>query len=378
MIIIILGGFTYIRNFIDTGNPLYPLNLKLFGNTVFKGVMDKSVYSAHFKREDYSLLKLLFHEGLGPQTIIFVFPALFLALPLTFIKKKRNLDFNFIYFLVLPVLIYLIYRFIIPLANTRYLYPLLGIGIIIGFYVLKILNIPKLTANILICLCVLASMAELAKHKELIFSVIAVFFLLSFFLLLNYSKKRILIKKSIFIPLFLFSIIFLLALLEKNYVKNEFPRYVKMVKYSGFWPDAARAWDWLNSNTQNNNIAYTGRPVPFPLYGSNFKNNVYYVSVNSREPAKLHYFPGSNYNWDYDFLSLHKNLEAKGNYRFGPDYGIWLGNLIKRNTDYVFIYSLHQTKQIMFPVEDEWAKFHPDRFTRVFMSESIHIYKILR
>ena len=151
-----------------------------------------------------------------------------------------------------------------------------------------------------------------------------------------------------------------------------------MVKYSGFWPDAVKAWDWLNSNTKGNNIAYIGRPVPFPLYGTKFENNVYYVSVNKTDPAKLHYFPNSHYEWGYDFLSLHKNLEAKGNYRSNADYSVWLGNLLRRDTDFLFIYSLHQTKETIFPVEDGWAKDNPARFAPVFSNQTIHIYKILK
>ena len=137
------------------------------------------------------------------------------------------------------------------------------------------------------------------------------------------------------------------------------------------------AWDWLNRNTTGNNIAYAGRPVPFPLYGTNFKNNVYYVSVNKTEPAKLHYFTRSRYKWGYDFLSLHKNLEENGNYRSNADYSVWLNNLMKRNTSYLFIYSLHQTKEVIFPLEDEWARSNPDRFVPVFENKTIRIYKIV-
>jgi hypothetical protein len=151
-----------------------------------------------------------------------------------------------------------------------------------------------------------------------------------------------------------------------------------MVKYSGFWPDATKAWEWLNRNTKSDNIAYIGRPVPFPLYGTNFKNNVYYISVNKTEPAKLHYFPNSYYHWGDDFSGLHKNLEAKGNYRSDTDYSVWFNNLKKHNTDYLFVYSLHQTKDIKFPIEDTWAKINPTKFAPVFTNETIHIYKILK
>lgn len=377
--VVIWGSFTYIRNFMDTANPLYPLDVKLFGFNLFRGVIDKNVYGAHFKIEDYSLAKVLFHEGLGIQTIIFILPAIFLALPAAFIKNKRPLNFNLIYFLILPLLIYLAYRYIIPLANTRYLYPLLGTGMVAGFYTVKILNIPKRIIDILVAVCILASMSELAKRQELIISIIAVFLLfISLPFLIRYIKQKGFIKKPAFIFTFLAVIILSPAALETHYVKNEYPAYIKMVKYSGFWPDAVRAWDWLNSNTTGNNIAYVGRPVPFPLYGTKFKNNVYYVSVNKTEPVKLHYFTNSYYQWDNDFLNLHKNLEVKGNYRSEADYSAWLDNLSRRNTDYLFIYSLHQTKNIIFPLEDNWAGSHPQRFAPVFANKTIKIYKILR
>jgi len=388
LIIIALGGFSYIRNFIETGNPLYPLDFsaeggsassgKLFGQIIFKGVIDNNTYRAHFKIEDYSLAKLLFHEGLGVQSLIFILPSLFLGLPVTWIKKRKIGDFNLIYFLILPFLIYLIYRYVIPLANTRYLYPLLSTGIIIGFYLVEILNIPQRIISILVFICTLTSISELAKRRELITSIILTF--LAFFLLpplIKYIRQKWTIKKYLFICLFSVFIVSILILLEKDYIKNEYPRYIKTVKYSGFWPDATTAWDWLNRNTTGNNIAYVGRPVPFPLYGTNFKNNVYYVSVNRTEPAKLHYFPNSHYHWGYDFLSLHRNLEAEGNYRSDADYSVWLNNLIKRNTDYLFIYSLHQTKDIIFPLEDSWVKANTAKFSPVFTNETIHIYKIV-
>lgn len=171
-------------------------------------------------------------------------------------------------------------------------------------------------------------------------------------------------------------LIFGTATFEAWYNKAEYPRYQKMVKYSGFWPEAIKAWQWLNANTDGNNIAYTGRPVPFPLYGTNFKNNVYYTSVNSIDPAKLHYFRQSRYDWGYDFMSLHKNLEKEGNYRSQADYPVWLNNLVRRDTDFLFIYSLHQTKDIIFPIEDKWAHSHPEKFMPVFNNETIHIYKV--
>ncbi|MBU1726183.1 MAG: hypothetical protein KJ880_00930, partial [Candidatus Omnitrophica bacterium] len=169
-----------------------------------------------------------------------------------------------------------------------------------------------------------------------------------------------------------------LVILNRDYNKNEYSRYLKMVKYSGFWPDAVKAWQWLNNNTEGNSIAYVGRPVPFPLYGTKFKNNVYYVSVNKTEPAKLHYFKDSFYKWGADFESKHRSFEEKGNYRSEADYSAWLANLKKRNIDYLFIYSLHQIKGIEFPFEDSWAAEHPEKFVPAFMNQAVHIYRVIK
>ena len=378
VIIAALGGFTYFRNLLQIGNPLYPLDLKLFGHRIFKGVVDSVTYRAHFKLADYSLMKLLFHEGLGGQSLIFVFPAVFLALPVAILKKAKRMDFSLAYLLILPILLYLEYRYLIPLVNTRYLYPLLGVGMITAIYTLNLLNCPRKVVRVLAVLCVFASMTELATHAELTAALIltgVLFF--SFRPLWEYLiVKRCFRRPSV---IFLIGVVLVsgLAFLNRDYDKFEYARYIKMQKYSGFWPDALKAWDWLNSNTKASNIAYVGRPVSLPLYGTNFKNNVSYVSVNSTEPSKLEYYPQSYYRWGHDFLSQHRSFEEPGNYRGNADYPVWLTNLSKKNIDYLFVYSLHQTEEIEFPLEDRWAKAHPDKFNLVFINETVHIYKIM-
>ena len=372
----ILGGFSYIRNYIETGNPLYPLDMVISGRHIFQGVINSSVYRAHFIPEDYNLAKMLFHEGLGLQTIIFVLPGMFLALPMAILRKRRELNFILAYVMVLPILIFLVYRYLIPLANLRYLYALLGLGVALGFYTAKSFNIPKQALRLIILVCAIASMSELAKRQELVAAILVTFALFGAGLYLK-NKLRLSHKLKIVINIALaFSFLFILIIGQKIYIQNEFNGYIKMTKYSGFWPDAAKAWEWLNSNTNADNIAYAGRPVPFPLYGSQLKNNVFYVSVNKTEPAKLHYYKISRYVWGADFESEHKSFEEKNNYRSDADYSVWLNNLLNMKTRYLFVYSLHQTKNTIFPIEDSWAKSNPDRFYPAFINNTIHIYKV--
>ncbi|MBU1124807.1 MAG: hypothetical protein KKC84_02165 [Candidatus Omnitrophica bacterium] len=371
--VFLTGGFSYIRNYLATGNPFYPLELRFFDWVVFKGVMSARLYSAHFTLKDYALSKMLFHEGLGVQTLLLVFPAALIGVPV-YLWKQKKVDYGVVYFLSLPVLLYYAYRYIIPLANTRYLYPLLAVGMICGFYAAVRLRIPRRIMHGIVWVCVLASFTELAKRQELVVS--GVLTLVIFLLLVTCGKYLLRLSRPIIVCVIGVSVVLLLVA-EKYYAKNEFPRYLKMVKYSGFWPDAARAWNWLNDNTTGNNIAYVGRPVPFPLYGTRFKNNVQYISVNKTQPAMLHSFPGSRYQWGYDFESLHRNLEEPRNYRGGAEYITWRDNLARADIDFLFVYSLHQTKSIRFPLEDSWALAHPEYFTPVFSNDTIHIYKVI-
>lgn len=373
IIIAALGGFTYIRNFLLTGNLLYPLNVSLFGKTIMKGVLDITYYKAHYVASDYSLLKLLFHEGLGLQTVILIIPGIFLALPLTLIRNKEKVNFIFLYLLLIPFLLFLAFRFSIPAIATRYLYLFLGLGMVIAFYVVSALKINRKAVLMIVFICLLASLPELSRRTTLAWSFLAAGIIFTV-TLISLSKN---ILNKLTVSLITLLVIMGLGILQKEYKENEFQRYVKpkMAKRV-FWPDAARAWVWLNEHTAGSNIAYVGRPAPFPLYGTGFKNNVYYVPVNRGKPF-LHAYPAGNYRRQKDYITLHKNLEEAGNYRQNADYDVWLSNLKEMNIDFLFIYSLHQTKEVVFPLEQTWAKQHPDKFREEFSNETIRIYKIL-
>ena len=371
-IVLVFGGFSYIRNLFLTGNPFYPLEVMLFGNPVFRGVIDKATFIARREEGGDSLSKLLFHEGLGIQSILIILPATFVAFFVNFLKNKDK-DFLKNYLMLLPLFLYLIYRYVLPLPNSRYLYPMLAIGICAGFYCLNSLKVPLKKIRVIASIFILASVFDCARRIELGISFAAsLLFLVILSLILKYEKLwNILFSKRSIFAFAIFTLI-IMKILFLDYQKNEYARYIKNSRY---WPDATKAWAWLNDNTKGNNIAYVGRPVPFPLYGTNFKNNVYYVSINSQDPIQLHYLKHSRYRWD-SAENMHNSFEDKGNYRGNADYSAWTNNLDRRKTDFLFIYSLHHTREIIFPVEEKWAEENPDRFKPVFNNETVRIYRL--
>lgn len=168
-----------------------------------------------------------------------------------------------------------------------------------------------------------------------------------------------------------------IPLIRQNYLKNEYLRYIEN---SPFWGEASKAWDWLNQNTTGNNIAYTGRPVPFPLYGSKFKNNVFYVSLNQTEPALIHKYKNSYYIWENGYPDMHADMLKSNNYRGNADYAVWLENLKRRRAEFLFVYALHRLEnyyhKFIFPIEDRWASEYNDHFTLLFSTPMVHIYKV--
>ncbi|MDP8233316.1 MAG: hypothetical protein P9M06_00730 [Candidatus Saelkia tenebricola] len=370
LFVIVFGGYGYIRNIFLTGNPLYPLKMTMLGKVIFDGVLGKNVFQVSFTPYDYSLSKVLFHEGFGLQSILLFFPAV-LSWLIIFKYKVKNI---IIYLLFLPAMLLAVYYFLIPFPCTRFLYPFLGVAAIAAFYVLNKISLNLKIVSSIFIICFLSSIFELSGHMELIVSLLLG--ILLFVISVRFRDRIVLIrinKKGILIAALV--VIVSLKFIEGDYKKHEYERYVK--KYPSWHYDGVIGWKWLNDNTEGDNIAYVGKPEPFPLYGRGFKNNVYYVSVNDVEP-KLHNYKNSFYTWGADFLTLHRSLEEDGNYRGNADYSIWLNNLLREKTDLLFVYSLSQVEDIEFPMEDKWAQEHAESFELVYGNSSVHIYKILK
>lgn len=369
---VLFGGYGYIRNFLVTGNPLFPLDFTVLGKVIFEGVMPTSTYLVRWTAAGYNLMKLFFHEGMGIQLFLLIFPAAFIALPIALIRKKK-LSVALVYFLILPLLIYLIFRYIIPQRWTRFLYPFLAIGSPVAIYVLSMLKVPLKVIRTIVVVCFLACCAEAASHAELGLSfgtAFLSFFLIPVFYRFSRGRKKIMVMVSLlFIALsggFVFG--------QKWYLEHEYQRYVDHAPY---WPGAMAAWKWLNENTKGEKIAYTGRPVPVPMYGTGFKNDVYYASVNKIHPAQLHYYSQGNLNWrNYEYDEIDRVLRRDENYRGQADYKTWYSNLQKEGTDYLFVYILREEEYA--PIEDSWAKRYYRNFELVFDSPDARIYKLTK
>jgi len=366
--VFIFGGYMYVKNFIHTGNPFFPIQIKILGNLLFPGVMDNATYSRiYLGSYAHGVYDLLFAEGLGVQFITFILPGTFIPLILhKLIRGKAKPDIEHILFFAIPITMLLIYCFFIHARWTRYIFPYLGIGLIVSIVFLDKFSWGKKYITIFGFISVIASALELAHRSELVLSIIFSAILFIFFLVAKgkilrfYSEifsLKILVIALIFIAIMLY-------FLNDNYNEKEFLRYPSTFSKKESWQrDIPFGWRWLNENTgEGKRVAYVGRTEIYPLFGAKLKNAVLYVPVNKRSMLP------------YDLTD--------GFYRREKNFKDWLANLEKLKIDFLFIALPQEINSESdnpkdFPVEDQWALLHPELFNPVFKNSLVHIYKIL-
>ncbi len=363
------GSFSYIKTFIITGNPFFPVTVSLFGKTIFPGIIDKVSFSKLFVRwDEFKLRNMFFGEGLGLQFLALIFPGT--IFPLAFfnsIRKKIKDRLSYVFLFFIPGFMFCLYLFYIKAYWIRYIFPYLAIGLISAVIFLDKFKWGRKYIAVIGFICLLSSAAELAHRRELIISLILSFLL--FFTLL-FTRKNILINlNKIFSAktylVICTIIVCLLTFLNEKYNREEFSRYPKLFKgKEAKERDIAFAWEWLNENTATGSrIAYTGRSEFYPLFGSKLKNDVSYIPINDK-PGLPHYYADGLYRKEKNYLSWRKNLETT-------------------KVDYLFValpYPINNESDNPeeFPIEDKWAQDDPKMFKLAFSNTKVRIYSIIK
>jgi len=368
IIVLVFGGFTYIRNFIDTGNPLYPVNYEILGIKL-KGPIEYANLRGYSDPFNIDFGELLFHQSLGLHFVVLTFPAILFGLPISIIRSRSRLSFDIIYLLALPLLMAVVFYAKAPFHMPSYVYPMVGVGTLTGIYTLNRFKLSAKVMRIILFVLIIAAMAELTGHMALVWSLMISGLLFIGLVLVKNTNTRKFCK--VFGISALFAIAIGLIPLESYYEQTKFRNYSKAFHWE---KDLTRSWLWVYEQTLHSpkNIAYVGSSAVFPLYGNKFRNNVRYVSVNEKEPYLQNFSRYRHTNNGYrEWLDI---MRQDGAIREKADFNVWCGNLNKRDTDWLFIMCTDDYE--VFPVEDEWAKTHPDVFKPVLANRRVHIYEL--
>jgi len=367
LMIIIFGGFMYIKNYFFTGNPVFPVDLRIFGKTVFRGLLDNNAYKIQIALTDrFGLIRILFREGLGVQFLTLILPGTFIPLiSYRYLKGKIWPPGEYLLLFATPLIMLILYRVFINIYAMRYLFPYLTWGLLTA--VIFITRLPRGDKYLAFVsfISIFASASELAHRHELIVSLLLS--LLFFMLLFFYKKQITAFYKSRAFGKTMLAISVLAAIslthLNEKYNKEEFKRYPLTFSKKEAWQiDIAKGWQKLNEITGNGSrVAYTGRQEFYPLFGTRLKNDVKYISINEKE------------------VSLYDKPD--GLCRKIKDFAAWRKNLKKENIGYLFIAlpffdNRESEDPTKFPIEDEWASSHPEDFQLLFSNSLSHIYKV--
>ena len=368
-LILAFGGFTYIRNAMETGNPLYPVEYNLF-NITLKGPVDYMDYYDNINLRTLNLGEILFHQSLGLHFVVLAFPAFFLSLPMCLIRTRFRFPLDISYILALPLIMIILFYTKSPFHTPSYAYHFVALGTIVGIYALAKIGVSIKVLKGFIFVLILAAVAELTGHKELVYSLVLSGII--FAAIGVVKNKRLWPYYKRFSTLGVMAIFLILIPLESYYEKTKYEKYSSVFHWE---KDLTNSWKWIYEKSLDvpKNIAYAGSAPVFPLFGARLKNNVYCVSVNDKEPYLTNF--KKYYHLHESFQEWIDLMGQDGCLREKADFETWIKNLRSKDTDLLFIMYTDDFKSL--PIEDEWARAHHEIFRPVLANIRARIYEIV-
>jgi hypothetical protein len=138
-------------------------------------------------------------------------------------------------------------------------------------------------------------------------------------------------------------------------------------EFYAVFPDYFFGWQSfeVHSGPAGSRVAYSGTNIPYYLFGRGLRNEVRYVNVDSHRDWLLH---------DYHRAALARGQGTWPNSRPGwdrinPDYDAWLENLDAEGIQLLVVTRVNPREgahnvadSARFPIERRWADSHPERF----------------
>ncbi len=345
-LLIFCGFYSYIRNFILTKNPFYPVQISIGNFVIFKGIYiySKTPFFENLKNFLLLIKKPISMVDMSFSTFIILLSSFSIGLVLSFKNKK-----HFYLFLIVPISTIFYLLFVPPnYHQIRHLLPLSGIMSICPAYIFK--KKEKYSPFLIFLLIYLAIKNMKGPSLFLFFSFL---FFLSLFIY-PVSKKGI--KKISLIPAFCISIylVFWVSVFLPIY------KFSKFKVWKTFYKQQGSLWEFIEKNSERGkNIAYVGEFLTYPLYGGHFQNNVFYQSINSVDTPGLYKYSGK--------INFPEENPSKI-YRKYPSFQLWLKGLRKKKTNWILI------KKDKNYIERDWIKENPSLFKLIYSNKFADVY----
>jgi hypothetical protein len=149
------------------------------------------------------------------------------------------------------------------------------------------------------------------------------------------------------------------------------------------FPEYYRGWLQLDarSGRSGSRIAYAGTNLPYYLLGAELRNNIQYVNIDAHRGWLMH---------DYQRRAAAEGAPTWPNPwpswdRQHPDYDAWMTNLRAEGIQLLVVASMNHPRGALpdvdrdgFPIERRWAEEHPESFAAVYRDDRYPKFRIFR
>lgn len=376
LLVALVGGRQYARNWWEKGNPLYPLELALAGRTVLHGSPYTSMIAAEAgkgsRRDDLNQMVQVFNyfptwrlsTSAGPKFLpLFVLACVALVGVRTRSPAQRLLA---LYGVVGFIAFYLpdegfpaVARRIWPGASTRFLAPSLALITIAAMPAVASLSrrysaVTGLLAGFVLWDMIVSSPSVPENFPLAAGLGTAAAILVSPVVVRPWCLK--LLKKR-YVALFLGGSVLSLSGLQWVRSESRWAHYRNSIDVHWIPREFVSGWRYCDQGGEPLRIAlatgweHRGQNWFFyPLLGSRLQNTVTYVPADDER--------------------LHGLRSETGGGRDKPAFSTWLRNLRREKIDTIFV-------QKPWPVEEQWINENPDTFRLLLAGDAFKIYRLL-
>lgn len=388
------GGYWYLRNHLNSGNPLFPTEVKVMGYTLLEGYygLTERIFNTSLLSNVHTLgavkeFASVFYLKYG--FALFLFPCICFTTLFSIVRKNFSKTQGV---LLLGTLIFLYLYWSAPysygdlLANTRYAMVFMAMSILwmthhmqtwgrvqklfygivaasTAYNILVLILIPPSESGQILLEKIPLDLNFIQTHLLGLLGFVA---LLGLMVLSGIIFSNFLNKKSLKTGMLLATTLMLLtvgttAFFYYSYQARESTKEVFFDKAFDDGPlqipSLLKAAEWFDQNAPEAKIAYTGSSFHYYFFGPTLERQVDYVNIN--DCATCRYL-------DY------KN--SPDSIRRDPNFEDWLNNLNQKEKEYIVI-AENVVPQVRL-WELEWVKQNPEVFTQVFQSNAVSIYEI--
>lgn len=391
------GSFWYLRNFLLTGNPLFPLTLRIGSITILDGAYERSsVLNSAFHTDSLSEWARLMAECWGIPFIALLSTMAVLAVFYNTSLKKK------VFFQSVSILIMFLSFFVVPynrevrFTYTAFMTALVPLALFLSIWRRENRKYMYLAVYVVyLCNAFLPITGGELFHRQLLSHIYNIFtnahplygqmlhgaatimfasvalgaVIFYYFATQKWSNSLSII--AVICLVFVFISVFIES---SNYEKYKY-------KYYSFFL-MGHSWNALHSIEPDPvRISYTGTDLSYGLFGPQLKNHVYHTPINKHGFMMFHQCN------DYVKKSgtyVLPNTDRIDFCRREPSYDAWKSKLFLLDTDILYVTVLHQNDRPhlrhddeMFPIERTWADEHPESFGLVYKNPQVRIYTVI-